>query len=237
MPLDAAGHEPGSPDYSGPAHHSSPSADGKSPAKLSGLGKKVGPLPLWGWGVIGAAVLGFFVLRARASSTTSASSPTGSTANVGGIPTGGAMTPLDTSLNDLVNAQQAVIQSLQSQAASVPSVQTDAVTGNPVSNLYGNLLGRTPDTSGATFFGNELGKNPTSNNVLQAFQQIASSPEGQQYAAQNPSAFWTGAYREVLNREPDAAGVQYWQHLAQTTSVQNATAQFSTAAKNEEGLK
>lgn len=242
MPLDVAGREPGAPGYEGPAHHSAPSGEGTPSGKGgSKLSKKLGPLPLWGWGVVGAAVLGFLYYRSRSGGTTSASSATGATGTIGSVPVGSAQDPVVTGLNDLVHAQQAVIQSLTpgaSAAGATVGTQVGAAPGStPVSNLYSNLLGRSPDAGGATFFGGELGANPTSQSVLQAFQQVASSPEGLAYAASHPQDFWTGAYREVLNREPDAAGIQYWQHLAQTTSQQNATQQFALAAKKEEGLK
>lgn len=233
MPLDAAGREPGAAHYGEPSHASAPSGDPKPGG--SKLSKKLGPLPLWGWGVVGAAVLGFLWYRARsASSSTTATSATGTDlSGLGAVPTSSGMSPLDTSLQNLVNAQQAVIQSLQSNAPGTSTSVASSSFTQPVTNLYNNLLGRAPDTSGATFFGNELGQNPTSSEVLQAFQQIGASSEAQQYAAANPQAFWTGAYREVLNREPDAAGIQYWQHLAQTTSLQNATQQFAASAKSE----
>lgn len=252
MPLDAAGREPGSAHYGEPKHDPAPSGASEGPKVGGGskLSKKLGPLPVWGWGAVAAGVLFVLWYRARSSASSSASmSGTGATSlpsSGAGVtyPNSGGMSPLDTSLNDLVHAQEAVIQSLQGTNAQLvaqgqaPAVQPPAAPGsNPVTDLYQRLLGRAPDTGGAAFFGPELGSTPTSRQTLQAFQQVAQSPEGLAYAAAHPHDFWTGAYEEVLNREPDAAGIQYWQNLAQTTSQTNAATQFANTSKTETGVK
>ena len=47
-------------------------AAAKPKPRGAGLGKKVGPLPVWAWGVIVLAVVAFFFLRSRGSSPGSA---------------------------------------------------------------------------------------------------------------------------------------------------------------------
>lgn len=60
-----------------------------TPAKGSGIRRRVGPLPLWGWGIVvaGGVVAGLFLFRRRDSSTSSRTSRvTGSRTLAGGSP-------------------------------------------------------------------------------------------------------------------------------------------------------
>lgn len=58
-------------------------------AKGGGLGKKVGPLPLWAWGVIVLAVTGFFFLRSRGAGAATATGGDGTPLASGGGQGGG----------------------------------------------------------------------------------------------------------------------------------------------------
>lgn len=64
---------------------------------LAGAGKKLGPLPVWGWGaLLGLAVVGYMYYKNRSSSSAAAVPAT----NDAGATTGGSVTP-DLTANDL----------------------------------------------------------------------------------------------------------------------------------------
>lgn len=64
---------------------------------LAGAGKKLGPLPVWGWGaLLGLAVVGYMYYKNRTSSPAAAAPAT----NNAGADTGGSVTP-DLTANDL----------------------------------------------------------------------------------------------------------------------------------------
>lgn len=78
----------------------------------------------------------------------------------------------------------------------------------PVARLYWAYFDRIPDTAGLLHWVEETGSGSTLGDVSQAF---AGSPEfGATYGSLSDADFVTLVYRNVLDREPDAAGRAHW---------------------------
>lgn len=119
-----------------------------------GLGKKVGPLPAWAWGLILVAVLGYFMFFRRGNSGT----------NAGAVSTdaaGSQQTPLDANAG-AVNAAQAGQPSTNSAPADMldpstqgyllttPSALSDALT-SALGNAYVNGVGPYATATGTAY--------------------------------------------------------------------------------------
>jgi hypothetical protein len=129
-----------------------------------GLGKKVGPLPAWGWGLIVLAVLGYFLFFRRSNSGTVAGVvSTGQTAG----------TPLDANAG-AINAAQAgqpstatapadgLDPSTQGYLLTTPSDLSAALT-TALGNAYATGLGPYATATGAGF---DTGQHSTDLNVI-----------------------------------------------------------------------
>lgn len=130
---------------------------GKEPAgKGKGLGKKIGPLPAWGWGVIVVGgILGIMLVRKwmadQAGASTSGAGVTsgGGAPNTGSpLPTGpdvtGQLADLAKQIQDQATAQSAALAaSNQAQAAATNSLATDlAQTAGTLSTALQGVAGQ-----------------------------------------------------------------------------------------------
>lgn len=198
------------------------------------LTKKYGPLSGWAWGIIAAVGVGLVMyLRARSA----ASSGAAAAASPVGTPVGSGATGFTEDqlgqLQGLVNGS--VTQALAGSAGSGSSSASGAAT-NPLSSYvnseYTNLLGRSGEQQGVSYWTNQLLGGQTTQQQFTAFE---STPEAQAYAASNPTGFVTGQYETLLNRQPDQAGLTYWtQQLAQNNASAESV-QFLQAAQPELG--
>lgn len=196
------------------------------------LKRKYGPLSGWAWALIAAVGIGFIILvrkRRSGGSSQAASAPVGTP--VGSGATGFTQDQLG-QLQGIVNGSVA-----SAYANNAPGGGTASSTGpttNPlaqyVNSEYTNLLGRSGDTSGVTYWTNQLLGGQTTQQQFTAFE---GTQEAANYAQTNPTGFITGQYETLLNRQPDAAGLAYWQSYLQTHGVTNESATFLQAAQPE----
>lgn len=99
--------------------------------------------------------------------------------------------------------------------------------------LYQAALNRKPDAGGLGFWIANLDKGMSMSEIAHFFMQ---SPEFQQlYAnASTPEAFVTTLYRNVMHRNPEAAGLQFWvEALDSGTTLENALVMFSESPENQ----
>ena len=80
--------------------------------------------------------------------------------------------------------------------------------GKIVRDLYLGTLGRPPDSGGLSFWVNELRSGRAS--VPSVSAQFYASPEYFQRSGGTTSAWITDLYRQILHRDPDAGGLEYW---------------------------
>ena len=104
------------------------------------LTKKIGPLPMWGWGVVGIAAVILF-LRARASSAANTASQPTAQPGAAGQPGGAGYGPslsdqLGTLVQDLQEIQSVNQQLGQMQGSAQPIASTPPGPGN-VYNYFG----------------------------------------------------------------------------------------------------
>lgn len=200
------------------------------------LKKKVGPLPLWGWGAIGVGILAFLYYRSKnAGGGTPAVLPTamGATgdANANGNPVG------YDALSSQITGVAGQLGTLQQQlAGSMGTTSTSGVTTpatGQAGSWYTSFLGRPADTAGASFWNNQI----QSGGALSAFQQLESTPEAQQYAANNPGAVVGAEYTQFLNRPADAAGLAYWTQYLNMNGAAAESAAFLNSARAEQAPK
>lgn len=86
----------------------------------------------------------------------------------------------------------------------------EQVNRSQVTEIYVATFGRAPDTAGLAYWVGQVGnKHLTVNQVAQSFfdqpETTAKYPQGT-----SNSAFITTIYQNVLNRNPDQAGLNYW---------------------------
>jgi hypothetical protein len=94
------------------------------------------------------------------------------------------------------------LQQLQSGQAKIdPSNYGDFVT-----SLYNQNLGRSPDVSGQDYFLSKLQSGEMT--PAQVAQTIASTPEAQQYNADQIGSM----YQDLLGRQADQSGLDYWKN-------------------------
>lgn len=115
MPEDAEGREPSEAGYEGPKHET------KSKGFLT---KKHGPLPTWGWIVVGGAGLLFLVVRAKrnAASSSSGTAQPATAYGPGTLSTGSVQSGYAGSLADQLGGLGAQLGQIQS--ALTPPSQT-----------------------------------------------------------------------------------------------------------------
>lgn len=78
------------------------------------------------------------------------------------------------------------------------SQEAQARAQTSIGDIYGNVLGRTPDQPGQQYW-------------QEQFTQGASLADIEQGIRQSPEAQIRATYESALGREPDAAGMAYWQ--------------------------
>jgi hypothetical protein len=83
---------------------------------------------------------------------------------------------------------------------------------NTVKQIYNEQLGREAEAEGLTNWSKVLGSGSTAADVAKA---IAQSKEGQKMDIQAAAS----AYRQVLGRNPEPAGLQFWLSLAQSEGL------------------
>jgi hypothetical protein len=132
-------HEEGSPSPSG-----GEGGDKHSTLIPSGAKKKIGPLPLWAWGVVAAGVLGALLVIRKARPSPGSSSTAGTLtppvdpgATTGGVVNPAAPNPLTES--GLLNALQTMVKDIENLRAQGPQY---VYSGN--SGYQGPNLGPTP---------------------------------------------------------------------------------------------
>lgn len=212
-----------------------------------GLTKKVGPLPVWGYGAI--AVGGFVAIRflRGRSSTAAVADPNASIPAAGALtsPASAGTTTLSGQLTDLQGTDSAILAALNHMAGTpapvVPATPVISPSGNGVSadgfsatvhNIYAELLGRqggVVDPSGGAFWDAQVaGHNP-----MDVFLQVENTPEAQQLAANNPQGFINGQYQYALGRPADPGALAFWQaDLSQHGAVKESQ-DFAAAAAKE----
>ncbi len=138
-------------------------ADAPAPKKSSGLKKKVGPLPLYGWVLIVLAVAAYFLFFRRgagssAAPETAAAIPVQSSADqsAGLVPSAGSPSDSGGSTSDLLNAYGAETAALtgallQTQANVVALAQAQQ------SNLAASTAVPANDTSSGSFVSSQPG--------------------------------------------------------------------------------
>jgi Domain of unknown function (DUF4214)/Abnormal spindle-like microcephaly-assoc'd, ASPM-SPD-2-Hydin len=81
----------------------------------------------------------------------------------------------------------------------------------PIVRLYLGTYLRIPDTSGLLFWIGEYRRNPTRATLESIATQFATAPEFvQRYGAVSNQTYVTLLYQNILQRQPDAAGVSFW---------------------------
>ncbi len=103
-------------------------------------------------------------------------------------------------------------------ASQTPSV-AGAVSGAQITELYGAVLGRTPDLAGLSFYQSYAAANPATP-FLQYAEWFLSSPEytdnsAHKYAhsADGDAQFITDSYANLLHRTPDSGAIPYYQKV------------------------
>lgn len=104
-----------------------------------------------------------------------------------------------------------------------------------IAQLYSEYLGRAPDPSGLDYWSGLLGGGESLSNIEQAF---ATSKEAQTYAAAEEAdraaneALVSGYYGDVLGRDADTAGLDYWTDQLTSGNIDQAglLGEFNKAA-------
>jgi serralysin len=99
--------------------------------------------------------------------------------------------------------------------------------------LYQAAFNRTPDTSGLTYWVNQMDHGESLHDLAQAFasSQEYQSTFGLTSAFENVIAKF---YSNVLGRAPDAAGLAYWVSVGQSgTSIIDLLSTFSESSENK----
>jgi hypothetical protein len=99
-----------------------------------------------------------------------------------------------------------------------------------VYRLYGAALGRTPDPAGQAVSSSALAAGETVTQVAQGF--VDSAEFQQKYGNLSISDFVTALYKNVLNRAPDAAGLQAW-----TSALQGGESKASVVVGFSDSLE
>jgi Ca2+-binding RTX toxin-like protein len=100
--------------------------------------------------------------------------------------------------------------------------------------LYQAIFDRAPDDAGMGYWLYELDQGTPLEEVAQAFMDSAEFAA--LYGRQPDSmAFLTALYRNALHREPDAAGIAWWNNALETGAVSEVDVliQFSESAENQ----
>lgn len=121
--------------------------------------------------------------------------------------------------------------------ASAPGASGGTPTSGNITELYGAVFGRLPDTAGLAYYQNELAQNPGESLVTFATHFLA-SPEytnnpAHSYAQSTAgeTQFVTDMYNNLLHRAPEAGAVPYYLNLISqlTQGATVGTSAYSTA--------
>ena len=101
-----------------------------------------------------------------------------------------------------------------------------------INQIYNEQLGRAPDTSGAEYWASQLAGGASPEAVALA---IAQAKEGQDMDKQAA----VSAYRQVLGRNPEPEGLQYWLSTAQAEGLntEQLKDRIATAAASKEMIE
>ena len=104
--------------------------------------------------------------------------------------------------------------------------------GVVITEMYQDVLGRAPDTSGLQFWLDRLSDGARTQDIG---AQFYSSPEYVE-AAGSTNAWLGQLYRALLDREPDDSGIQYWRdQMAAGMSPFEVTALFYSSPESRNG--
>jgi len=96
----------------------------------------------------------------------------------------------------------------------------------PIARLYYAILDRAPDTEGMSFWMQAYRNGKTLEEITEAFLNLPEYLEGQ--GERTDLEFIEALYRDVLDREPDGLGAQFWvMQLAQGESRANVILGFA----------
>jgi hypothetical protein len=213
-------------------------------------------IPWWGW-VAGVLVIIVVYVMFKKSSTASTSSTATlpSTSSVSDPLQAGADTSNLNTTFDAFNQMLIGIESsqtaLETQIAALPQVSQTGSVPNPVAGstgttlvpssvfqssvgaFYQDVLGRTEDQNGATYWNGLIGTVKT----YDLFNQMASTTEAVSHAKTDPAGTVTGWYQVLLNRNPGSSEVNYWVGELQKSGNPSATAaRFALSAQTETNL-
>lgn len=103
------------------------------------------------------------------------------------------------------------IQNTEYAAAAWATFELRGDMEGQVFRLYQALLGRTPDPTGFSDWSGMLADGATYAEIIPGF--VNSAEFQSRYGALDNTAFVTLLYQNVLNRQPDPAGLQHWLNL------------------------
>ena len=95
---------------------------------------------------------------------------------------------------------------------------------SPITKLYQDVLGRTPDEAGLKYWKQQFGDTLDPNEIAQFKQSAAPELYGSDIYK---------LYKDVLGRDPDAGGLEHWSKQFGKTIDANEIAQFKEAAGRE----
>jgi len=99
-------------------------------------------------------------------------------------------------------------------------IETTSPTGSTISQAYQDILGRSPETAGASYWSGEMASGALNTGNITTAIATASLPE---------------LYQSVLGRAPDAAGLAYWQSQLASGAISptQIDEEFKKAAQTE----
>jgi len=137
------------------------------------------------------------------------------------------------SVVDPQNAGETLLVNVERLQFSDQTVALD-IAGNAgdAYRLYQAAFDRTPDKAGLGFWINAMDNGETLVDVASGF--IGSAEFAGKYGATTSDAEYVDAlYANVLHREPDAGGQDYWMHTLQLTSRAQVLVDFSVSQENQ----
>jgi uncharacterized repeat protein (TIGR01451 family) len=134
---------------------------------------------------------------------TAAALPSGTTSTTVSNTASLAFNGATTTSNVVTTTINSVTPPITTGVGFLAGVPGDGTSQTFVHNLYRELLGREPDSTGNSYWVSYLAQHNNAGGQAQVIQGFLNSPE---YAAH----YITTVYKVILGRAPDAAGLQYW---------------------------
>lgn len=144
-----------------------------------------------------------------------------------------AVTTADGALALMGNGSAATLRDVERVRFADGALAFDlAGTAGQAYRIYQAAFGRVPDQAGLGYWIDAMDHGLGLNEV--AAQFVASAEFASRYGALDGNAFLTTIYRNVLHREPDAAGYAYWNgHLDHDVTRPQMLAMFSESTENQ----